>query len=154
MMIRPAIRTDAPKISEMLEQIVAAGKRTAPSDPDHVASYYLTSPERIECSIAVDDDGTVLGLQSLSLAVEGNRFDTPIGWGIIGTHVSPLAARRGIGKRLFQATTLAAHEAGITDIEAFIGASNAEGQAYYEAIGFRTCRTTDTAICKRYRVSH
>ncbi len=49
--------------------------------------------------------------------------------------------------------TLKAAEAfGLKDIDASIGADNDMGQAYYEAIGFRTYRTTDDRVCKAYRL--
>lgn len=75
-----------------------------------------------------------------------------MGWGIIGTHVSPLAARQGVGSGLFDVTKAAAVEAGIDNIEAFIGATNAEGQGYYEKMGFKTYRLAESAVCKVYRL--
>lgn len=136
----------------MLQQLVAAGKRTLPADQAYVLSTYVENPARIRCSLAEDADGTVLGIQSLTRAMDGNRFNTPIGWGIIGTHVSPASGRRGVGSRLFEVTKQAARDAGLQKIEAFIGAANAEGQAYYEKMGFRTYRLADGAVCKAYDV--
>lgn len=137
----------------MLQMLVAAKKRISPADEDFVLSHYVSNPDGIRCSLALDDDGTLLGLQSLVRATVGNPYETPVGWGIIGTHVSPLAARRGVGSRLFAVTRTAAVEAGLENIEAFIGQKNAEGQAYYEKMGFRTYRLTDGAVCKCYRVT-
>jgi ribosomal protein S18 acetylase RimI-like enzyme len=151
--IRTAVETDAPAMSAMLMQLVAAGKRTLPADEAFVLSNYIAPLGGIRCSLAFDNTGTLLGLQSLKTAFEGNPYDIPVGWGIIGTHVSPLAGRRGVGSRLFEATREAAREAGLENIEAFIGATNVEGQAYYETMGFRTYRITERAICKRYRVT-
>jgi len=152
MEIRPATPADAPAMSAMLEALIAAGKRTNPGDLDFTMTHYVTHPDGILCSVAVDDDGSILGLQSLSRAVEGNRYGTPVGWGIIGTHVAPAAARRGVGSRLFEVSREAARAAGIGKIEAYIAVRNVEGQAYYEAMGFRTYRIDGEAICKRYRV--
>jgi len=89
-----------------------------------------------------------MGFQSLIRAVEGNPYGTPSGWGIIGTHVSPDAARTGVGTRLFAASERAALDAGLTNIEAFIGKDNTVAQAYYERMGFDTYRHTETAVCK------
>ncbi|WP_239479930.1 GNAT family N-acetyltransferase [Actibacterium sp. 188UL27-1] len=147
-----AIPTDADDVSAMLESLVAAGKRTSPGDPDFALNNYIVNPDGILCSVAVGPDGSILGLQSLKRATIGNRFDTPVGWGIIGTHVTPSAARRGVGARLFQASKTAAATAAITNIEAYIGAANLEGQAYYEAMGFRTYRTAEKAISKVFRM--
>ncbi len=150
--IRDAIPEDAMSMSRMLERLVAAGKRTNRADLDHVRNHYLGNPHRIACFVAVDAAGAVLGFQSLSHAVEGNPYDAPVGWAVIGTHICPTAARRGIGRALFERTQTAAEDAGVPAIEAFIGADNAEGQAYYEAMGFRTYRTAEGAVCKSYEL--
>ncbi|WP_105009427.1 GNAT family N-acetyltransferase [Rhizobium leguminosarum] len=98
-------------------------------------------------SLAEDEGGCLLGFQSLIRVTEGNRYGTPIGWGIIGTHVSPDAARLGVGRRL-NFTRQAAIDTGVTKIEAFIGLDNAAAQAFYESVGFRTYRQTHSAVCK------
>ena len=139
-------------MSEMLRLLVAAGKRSSPADEAFVLGHYIDNPNPIRCSLAEDDDGSILGFQSLVRAIEGNRYGTPVGWGIIGTHVSPLSARRGTGSRLFEVTKTAVIHAGIEAIEAFIGEKNAEALAYYEKMGFRTYRLADGAVCKAYRL--
>ncbi|WP_342749938.1 GNAT family N-acetyltransferase [Brucella pituitosa] len=72
----------------------------------------------------------------------------------MGTHVSPRAVRRGVGSALFAATHQAAKGARITDIDASIGDDNDMGLAYYEAMGFRTYRTSPGRICKQYKVEN
>lgn len=146
--IRPATADDADAMSVMLKKLVAAGKRTAPADVEFVLTHYVHNPVGVRCSLAQGEDGNILGFQSLIRAVEGNPYDTPIGWGIVGTHVSPDAVRQGVGRQLFAVTRRAAFEAGLTKIEAFIALSNLTAQAFYESIGFRTYRTTETAVCK------
>jgi len=74
------------------------------------------------------------------------------GWGIIGTHVSPQAARRGVGSTLFAATRRAAEARGLKNIDASIGADNALGQSYYDAMGFMTYRQPEGLVCKVYRL--
>ncbi|WP_234900230.1 GNAT family N-acetyltransferase [Rhizobium skierniewicense] len=113
---------------------------------------YLLPRDRIQCAIAVDDECRILGFQSLTHARPGNQYGVQDGWGIIGTHVSPRAARQGVGKALFAATLEAAKTAGLKDIDASIGADNPLGQAYYEAIGFRTYRMTEDRVCKAFRI--
>ncbi|MNL87554.1 hypothetical protein D3C87_2167630 [compost metagenome] len=49
-------------------------------------------------------------------------------------------------------TKRAASEAGLEKIEAFIGEKNAEGQAYYEKMGFVTYRLAEGAVCKCFEV--
>ena len=148
----PATPDHAEGISDMLQTLVAAGKRTARADLEFVLAHYITPPARIACTLAVQGD-RVLGLQSLQLATPGNAYGTPVGWGIIGTHIHPKAARRGIGKALFATTLNAARGAGLSSIEALIGAENAEGLAYYEAMGFRSYREAPGAVGKQFVLS-
>jgi len=150
MNIRPATPDDADGIAAVLKDLVAAGKRTSQSDADFVLSHYITHPDSIECSVAVDEKGKILGIQSLRHAVIDNAYDVEPGWGIIGTHIHPSAARRGIGKALFRVTLAAAKSAKLPAIDATIGAQNAEGLAYYSAMGFQDYRTMDGAKCKRF----
>jgi GNAT superfamily N-acetyltransferase len=140
-------------MSAVLEELVAAGERTNRSDPEFVELHYIEHPSRLHCVLAIDDDDRVLGFQSLKRAFPDNPYGTPVGWGIIGTHVRPSAARRGIGSQLFAATIAGARKAELPAIEAYIGEGNAAALAYYEAIGFSTCRHPDGAICKLFQIS-
>ncbi len=134
-------------MSQVLRKIIALTGRSRPHDPAFTLSHYITAADGILCSVAVDDDG-VMGFQSLKRAVAGNRYNLPEGWGIIGTHIAPRAHRRGVGKALFARSLNAASEAGLTRIDATIGADNAMGLRYYEAMGFRTYREGDGIVQK------
>ncbi|ASV86460.1 MULTISPECIES: GNAT family N-acetyltransferase [Ochrobactrum] len=153
MEIRPVRIDDADDMSKVLKEIIDATGRQRQYDRDHVIELYISDPNRIECHVAVAD-GEVLGFQSLKHATEGNPYGVAVGWGIIGTHVSPRAARKGVGSALFAATRQAATVAGIIDIDASIGDNNDMGLAYYEAIGFRTYRTSPGRICKQYKMEN
>jgi L-amino acid N-acyltransferase YncA len=135
-------------MSEVLMELVAAGKRSKAADPPFVTSHYLEHPHRLHCFVATDDAGKILGFQSLKRAHEGNPYETSVGWGIIGTHVRPSAARMRVGSQLFAATISGARKAKLTAIEAYIGDQNAAALGYYEALGFRTHRHSDGIICK------
>ncbi|MCK8464057.1 GNAT family N-acetyltransferase [Aliiroseovarius sp. S1339] len=148
MIVRPAQTDDAVGIADVLNDLVRAGKRSNRDDPEFALNNYIARPNRIECLVADDEEGRILGFQSLKLAKIGNEYGAPAGWALIGTHISPNAARRGIDKALFAYTLRAAQKSGVPAIEAFIGATNTEGQAYYEAMGFSDYRQTDGAICK------
>lgn len=147
MHIRPADANDATGISVVLQSLTAAGLRTRPDSVAFALDHYIAPADLILCSVAEAGD-TILGLQVLKRAQAGNRYDVPPGWGIIGTHISPDQARRGIGAALFAVTLNAARDAGLAHIDAHIGRTNAGGRAYYDAMGFRTYRETDTSICK------
>lgn len=150
MKTRIAIPADAPAISAILQNLTALGKRRSPDNQDFVLRHYIEDPERVQCTVAVTEDGEILGLQSLKHAVVGNPYDVTPGWGIIGTHVSPDAARQGVGRALFAATLIAAQQAGLRSIDATIWEGNAEGLSYYDAIGFVSYRRLDDQICKRF----
>lgn len=148
MKTRPAMPDDAEGMAAVQNEIFAAGLRKTPTDVAAILAAYIDPEDRIHCVVAEDDDGRILGFQSLRLAKVGNPWGVAEGWGIIGTHVSPLAARRGVGSALFRDTLLAAREFGLRNIDASIGADNMLGQAYYKAMGFQTYRTPDGLVCK------
>jgi len=153
MQVREAAASDAQAMSEVLEELVAAGTRQNRSDPSFALSHYVEHPQRLHCFVAVNDEGKVMGLQSLKMADEANPYGTRPGWGIIGTHVRPCAARSGVGSRLFEATLAAAREAGLPAIEAYIAEQNTAALNYYEAIGFRTYRRPAGIVCKVLQLS-
>jgi GNAT superfamily N-acetyltransferase len=152
MLIRSATPQDAQGMSDVINQIFAAGLRKTTGDMAMVLSTYIEHKDRIECSVAQADDGRILGFQSLRYARADNPYGTPEGWGSIGTHVSPMAARQGVGSSLFQATLRAAKAFPLQNIEAAIGADSMMALGYYEAMGFRTHRTSDTLNFKVYRL--
>lgn len=153
MKVRQARMGDAPEISAFLQELVALGKRTSQSNQAFVRANYIEHRDNIQCTVAEDEDGRILGFQILKIASEGNVFGVSPGWGIIGTHVRPEAARRGVGKTLFATTHKVAKKVGISKIDATISSSNADGLAYYDAIGFRTYRTPTDKVCKYYEIS-
>ena len=151
--IRAATLADAASMTEVQNEIFRAGLRKTPRDIQTIIETYLEREDNIQCTVAEDEDGRILGFQSLTFARPGNPYGVAEGWGIIGTHVSPSAARRGIGSALFRATLEAAKAAGLEHIDASIGADNPLGQGYYEAMGFRTYRTPDGLVCKAYHLA-
>ncbi|MEM1315505.1 MAG: GNAT family N-acetyltransferase [Pseudomonadota bacterium] len=149
MKIRDAVAGDAREMSRLLQELTAAGKRTSPDDADFVRAHYIGGEGKVRCSLA-EDAGGLLGFQSLRRAAAGNVYDVAPGWGVIGTHIRPSAARRGVGRALFAVTLRAAEDAGLPSVDATIAADNPEALAYYEAMGFRTYRTPEGRVCKRF----
>ncbi|MEL7099445.1 MAG: GNAT family N-acetyltransferase [Pseudomonadota bacterium] len=147
MEIREAVMADAPQMSAILKHLTAAGKRISPDDEAFIRKHYISDPGRIRCSVAVRE-GTVVGFQSLKRAEPGNAYGVTPGWGIIGTHIGPAAARQGVGRALFEVSRAAALDAGVTRIDARIAADNPEALAYYNAMGFVTYRTPEGLVCK------
>ena len=150
MQIRLAVEDDVSGLSTLLQGLAAAGKRTLPSDEDFVRQRYVAHPDNAACHVAVDQDGTLLGLQVLMRAGEGNDYGVTPGWGIIGTHVGLHAARSGVGKALFAQTVAAAAVAKLPKIDATMGAENPEALGYYAAMGFQSYRSAPGTVSKVY----
>ncbi len=152
MIIRQARTEDATEVSAFLQALVALGKRRLPADEDFVRDVYIGHAHNIACSVAEDADGSLLGIQILLRATEGDPYGVAPGWGIIGTHVNPNAARRGVGRKLFAATQAAAIGAGLRKIEATIGAKSPDALAYYNSMGFKTFASDDEKVRKCFDV--
>lgn len=152
MIFRPASSADAPKLSQILSALAAAGKRRKPCSPNFALQHYLEHPDQLACHLALDNKGVALGLQSLKLARPGNIYGDQTGCGIIGTHVDPKAARRGPGRLLFEITRIAARDAGVNTIDATIAIPNAAGLAFYDALGLTTYEKIDGAARKVFEL--
>lgn len=148
MKTRAASADDAEGMGQVLREIIDHTGRQRPSDVEFIMGRYIADPTSIRCTVAIDDAGNIVGFQSLKKAAAGNPYDTPEGWGIIGTHISPKMHRRGVGKLLFSATREAALQAGLEKIDAYIGADNPSGLRYYDAMGFQTYRTPQGIVQK------
>lgn len=126
----------------MLGDLAARGLRNLPSDAGFVRARYIEGAAVLACTLALSEDavevGEVLGLQVLIRGEEGDDYNVPEGWGVIGTHVSPHAARKGVGAALFKVTRDIARAQGLEKIDATIGAENEAGLGYYKAMGFVT----------------
>src|SRR5690625_3879042 len=127
---------------EVQNAIYRAGGRASPVDDALVRERYLDGAYRVACTVA-DQEGRVLGFQSLKRSWPDNPYDVPEGWGIIGTHIHPSTGRRGIGRRLFAISLSAAKSAGLRHIDASIAADNGPALAYYAAMGFTPYRQGD-----------
>jgi len=147
MKIRDALPGDIDAMSALLKELTASGKRKSPDSGAFVRAHYVEDRRKIRCSLA-EEKGRVLGFQSLIRADAENTYGVEPGWGIIGTHIRPSAARRGVGRALFAVSLKAAADASLEKIDASIANDNPEALAYYEAMGFRTYRTPQGLICK------
>lgn len=146
--IRPARDADADDMAEVQNAIFRAGLRSTPVDTALIRERYLSPEHRVACTVA-EQDGRVVGFQSLKRAWPGNPYDVPEGWGIIGAHIHPDAGRSGLGRRLFAESLAAARSAGLQHVDATIGADNAPALKYYAAMGFVPYRDTGDAIPHR-----
>jgi len=134
MHIRPVRDADAPALADLLNAIITRGGTTAweePFTPQALAGAMLTGPGVICCCVAEDDEGGLMGFQSL-LRSEGLPEDV----GDIATFTRVGDTQRGAGSRLFALTRRMAEERGLAAINATIRADNAGGLAFYSRLGF------------------
>lgn len=124
-------------MSGVLREIVVASGRTRDTRPATVIATYIDHPASLKCTVAVGPSGDIQGFQSILRAGPEGLYGVEPGWGVIGTHISPRAARRGLGAMLFNVSRAAAAEAGLAFIDATVRTDNAAGLAFYSALGFR-----------------
>ncbi len=132
--VRPVATDDAPVLAELLNAVIAAGGTTAlqePFTPEALDAAYLTGPNVHCCFVAEDEDGTLLGFQTL-----GRYPGLPEDVGDIATFARIGGTQRGIGSALFAATTQRAAELGLSAINATIRGDNTGGMAFYTKQGF------------------
>lgn len=107
MNVREAHAGDAAAMSAVLREIVEATGHERQCDPAFVTETYIRHSEGVRCTVAVGEDEAVIGFQSLVRAWPDNPYSVPPAWGIIGTHISPRAQRRGVRRALFAASRAA-----------------------------------------------
>ena len=134
---RPAVPSDAPQMTDLLNEIIAIGGTTAhevPLTEIEMLHHYITPDHHIS-TIVAELDGAVVGFQML---VWPNPDDGPMPdhWGFIGSFVKVGITGQGIGRALFSATCATARAAGCLHIDATIRADNASGLRFYSAMGF------------------
>lgn len=132
--VRPVTPADAPALADLLNAVIAAGGTTAleePYTPEQLDEDYLTGPNVLCCFVAEDDDGQLLGFQTL-----GHYAGLPDDVGNIATFARLGGTQRGVGTALFAATRARAAELGLSAINATIRGDNTGGLAFYERQGF------------------
>lgn len=137
LVVRPARRSDAAAMAELINAIIAIGGTTAYEDAFDAASMdaaYISLPQLVSCFVA-EDDGDIVGFQGLMRSFDPDD-PLPDGWATIGTFARVGLTQRGVGGAMFAATLEAARTAGIAVIDATIRADNTGGLAFYSRQGF------------------
>jgi very-short-patch-repair endonuclease/L-amino acid N-acyltransferase YncA len=132
--VRPVGADDAAELADLLNAVIAAGGTTAlqePFTPEALDAAYLTGPNVHCCFVAEDEDGTLLGFQTL-----GRYPGLPEDVGDIATFARVGGTQRGIGSALFAATAQRAAELGLSAINATIRGDNTGGLTFYAKQGF------------------
>lgn len=139
--VREARPDDAEAIVRVLNPIIEAGAFTVLDTPFSVEEerrFLERFPSRGIFHVA-EIASEIVGFQDVSpFADYTHAFDHV---GVIGTFVDLSRRREGIGRRLFEATFLAAREKGYEKFFTFIRADNAAALAAYRSFGFEVIGT-------------
>lgn len=133
--VRPARDGDAAELCSLLNEIIAVGGTTAHETQLTDATfkdYFLVGQDHLSCQVAENDDGLLLGFQSLE-----RNAKLPPGWGDIATFARLQPKVPGVGRALFAATLAVAKDLGLVAINATIRADNTSGLGYYGKMGFQ-----------------
>ncbi len=149
--VRPAADDDADPLADILNAIIEAGGTTAhrnPFDAGRMLNHHIRPQRSISCFVA-QNGNAICGFQALEWADPNwdGPDPMPADYAVIATFVAGATRGGGVGRALFAETRAAADAAGVTCIDATIGADNPLGLAYYAAIGFAPYgRLSDIAL--------
>ena len=143
--IRPGRAPDAAGMASILAPIVDRGGLTAIQGPVDAGLFGpLFAPKARAILHVAEADGRLFGFQWVEF-----HPALPTGTADIATFCALDAHRRGLGRRLFEATRRAAAAAGWTALNASVLETNALGLGYYPAMGFREVGRSDGKVHHR-----
>jgi len=137
--IRRAQPDDAVRIVALMAVVVGERKYSAIDrawSVDDQRRYLESLSSREAIHVAVDDAGTIVGLQILD---RWSTLDSMCHVGQLGTFLLPAWRRKGVGRQLWDATLAFARAAGYLKIAIYVRASNSDAQAFYQRLGFLPC---------------
>ncbi len=142
-LVREARPEDAAAVVSILNAIIEAGEYTvfdSPFTAEAERQYIANLPERGIFHVAQTCvDGRIVGLQTLEpFATYTRAFDHV---GVIATYVDLAYRRKGIGRRLFEATFDSARQKGYEKIFTYVRGDNPAALAAYVKSGFRIVGT-------------
>ena len=132
--VRRAGEMDARGMAALLNAIIRQGGTTAFTENvtrDTLLSWFAKAPEHSVWHVAEDENGSLLGFQSIE-----PKTGLPREACDIATFVEVGRTGLGIGSRLFETTANAARNMGYRWINATIRADNQSGLTYYQSRGF------------------
>lgn len=124
----------------MLEVITAERVHSAIDRPwtaEEERRFLESLSPREAIHVAVDAVQGIVGLQIVDRWSAGLPSMAHVGQ--VGTFLLPAWRRRGVGHRLWSATTAFAGDAGYRKLVVQVRGSNAGAQAFYRALGFQAC---------------
>ena len=131
--IRKACEDDSKELCSILNEIIEIGGTTGFENKlsESEFEFYFLNGENYICCFLAENNGLVLGFQSLSL--HPNLSDD---WADIATFTRVNPKIRGVGTTLFETTLNFARDQNIKMINATIRADNKPGLSYYSKMGF------------------
>jgi ribosomal protein S18 acetylase RimI-like enzyme len=133
--VRPIAADDAPSFHRCLDAVARERRFLAMLEApplEEVREFVTSGPQRGVVQFVTTFDGEVVGwCDILPVPFDGFRHCGALGMGVL-----PLHRRRGIGRRLLEATLLEAERCGITRVQLEVFASNRAAISLYEAFGF------------------
>ncbi|HBY59549.1 MAG TPA: hypothetical protein DEH78_06980, partial [Solibacterales bacterium] len=140
MIVRQATSADAAALVAVLEVIAAERVHSAIERPwtvEQEARYVESLSPREAIHVAEEPGHGVIGFQSLDLW--SPLLTSMAHVGQVGTFLLPEWRKRGIGRRLWEATAAFARAAGYGKLVIQVRASNIAAQQFYRGLGFREC---------------
>ena len=157
--VRKAEFGDIKEMSNILNEIINEGGRTLQNNittPVDFKIDYFTHLFSL-CNHVAIQGSKIIGFQFLEWSDPNwSGIDKlPSDWGLIATYVSKNVRGLGVGKQLFEATSLASNDKGMRSISAKMNSTNKGAIGYYESLGFREYFTFEneykqTCISKRF----
>jgi RimJ/RimL family protein N-acetyltransferase len=137
--IERATVSDAPAIAALMARICAERIYSAIDQPFTVGeqrAYLASLSEREGIFVLRDEDGSIIGLQTLEAwarTIHSMRHVAQL-----GTFIPAEYRRRGVGRRLFEATCEFARVAGYNKLIIQVRASNLAALSFYANLGFQS----------------
>jgi len=132
--IRAADKKDLNQLCRLINEIIEIGGSTAFENKLNEAEFdsiFLSGEGCISCFLAENNEGQILGFQTLS-----QHKELSDSWADIATFARVEPKVRGVGTTLFESTTGLARQLNLSCINATIRADNTSGLNYYAKMGF------------------
>jgi phosphinothricin acetyltransferase len=136
-LVRPAIASDVPAITEIYNEAVRTTTGTFDTEPRSLTDRmeWFRSHDARHPVLAAESVGRVVGWGSLSAWSDRRAYD---GTGEVSVYVGESDRGRGVGRHLLQALVQSATELGFRTLLARIAAGNEVSLHLHSALGFRS----------------
>lgn len=136
LIIRPANVSDAEGILALFNPIIGEEKDSSFETPLKIGKeidFIYCLPERMIFHVAELEE-KIVGFETIEQIIYHAHAEDHVG--ILGIRVDKSARRQGIGRRLFEATEIAAIAKGYEKIIGYVHTDNVGSQMFHHAMGF------------------